>query len=40
MAPFQPGYNGDTAAVALGALVLAMALAWHFGRVHAAGAPR
>jgi hypothetical protein len=40
MAPYQPGYNGETAAVALGALVLAMALAWHFGRVHAAAAPR
>ena len=40
MAPSQPGHNGETAAVVLGALVLAMALAWHFGRVHAAAAPR
>ncbi|HXF09126.1 MAG TPA: hypothetical protein VNK45_11530 [Candidatus Acidoferrales bacterium] len=32
IAPYQPGYNGETAAAALGALVLAIVLAWHFGR--------
>lgn len=40
MAPYQPGYNGETGAVALGALVLAIVLAWHFGRVHASAAVR
>ena len=38
MAPYEPGYNGETAAVALGALVLAVVLAWHFGRVRATAA--
>jgi hypothetical protein len=40
MAPYQPGYNGETGAVALGALVLGIVLAWHFGRIHAVAAPR
>lgn len=36
MSPYQPGYSGETAALALGALTLALGLAWHFGRVQAA----
>ena len=35
-ANFVGGYNGETAALALGALTLALGLAWHFGRVQAA----
>ena len=33
MAPYEPGYNAETAALGFGVLVLGLSLAWHFGRV-------